>query len=110
MTHTSPCRCITTHPIEDLKWCWIKNKIGKEWAHFLRELTNKVIRWYTKWNEQEEVWYRRVESIQLPFSNFPPIDDATQRPSLIKGKETVEGGNKEEDLQRELEVAYEGQK
>ncbi|RDY06731.1 hypothetical protein CR513_09239, partial [Mucuna pruriens] len=44
MTHTSPCRCITTCPIEDFKWCWIKKKRGKEWAHFLQELTNKVIR------------------------------------------------------------------
>ncbi|RDY03035.1 hypothetical protein CR513_13441, partial [Mucuna pruriens] len=25
VTHTCPCRCVTTHPIEDLKWCWGKN-------------------------------------------------------------------------------------
>ncbi|RDY06730.1 hypothetical protein CR513_09238, partial [Mucuna pruriens] len=42
--------------------------------------------------------------------NFPPIDDVAQRLGLIKGKETIEGGNKEEDLKRELEIAYEGQK
>ncbi|RDX81016.1 hypothetical protein CR513_38359, partial [Mucuna pruriens] len=50
----------------------------------------------------------QVESAQLPFNNFPPVDDVAQRPNLVKGKEIVEGGSKEEDLKRELEAAYEG--
>ncbi|RDX91396.1 hypothetical protein CR513_26640, partial [Mucuna pruriens] len=45
MTHG---RGITTRPIEDLKWCWIKKKTGKKWAQFLQELTDKVIRWSPK--------------------------------------------------------------
>ncbi|RDX67002.1 hypothetical protein CR513_54184, partial [Mucuna pruriens] len=43
------------------------------------------------------------KSAQLPFSNFPLVDDVAQRPNLVKGKETVKGGSKEEDLKWELE-------
>ncbi|RDX82883.1 hypothetical protein CR513_36276, partial [Mucuna pruriens] len=33
------------------------------------------------------------------------LNDVAQGPCSIKGKETIEGGNKEEDLKRELEAA-----
>ncbi|RDY11564.1 hypothetical protein CR513_03755, partial [Mucuna pruriens] len=98
--HTCPCRCVTTCLVEDLKWCWVKRKTGEEWAHFLRDLTDKVIRWYLKWNEREE----------LPFHTPSLPVGEIQEPYLAKGKEVVEVGNEKEDLKSELGMAYKGQK
>ncbi|RDX67000.1 hypothetical protein CR513_54182, partial [Mucuna pruriens] len=83
MTHISLCRCITTRPIEDLKWCWIKKKTGKEWARFLRELTNKVIRWYPKWKEWEEVWYWCGKFPNIPLIGTQVIETQPTKSKII---------------------------
>ncbi|RDX89492.1 hypothetical protein CR513_28777, partial [Mucuna pruriens] len=50
--------CNTLCPIEDHKWCVVKNFMDEEWACFLRKSIDKQIRWYPKWNEREEViWH-----------------------------------------------------
>ncbi|RDX73470.1 hypothetical protein CR513_46925, partial [Mucuna pruriens] len=43
IAHTFTSKCMTLCPMEDFKWCWVKRKIGREWTHILRNLTNKSI-------------------------------------------------------------------
>ncbi|RDY01268.1 hypothetical protein CR513_15420, partial [Mucuna pruriens] len=45
----------TTCPIEDLHYSCIKPLAKAEWATRLDEATEKAIRWYSQWNERENV-------------------------------------------------------
>ncbi|RDY00994.1 hypothetical protein CR513_15751, partial [Mucuna pruriens] len=50
-THLFHCKRRMTYPIEDFKWSWIKT-MSKP---YLEEASEKILCWYPKWNEQENV-------------------------------------------------------
>ncbi|RDY03026.1 hypothetical protein CR513_13429, partial [Mucuna pruriens] len=51
-----------------------------------------------------------LRNIRTAWGSSSSMGDATQEPGLTKGKEIVKARNKKEDLKRELEAAYKGQK
>ncbi|RDX81402.1 hypothetical protein CR513_37930, partial [Mucuna pruriens] len=65
IAHTFTSKCVTSCPVKDFKWCCVKKRTGGEWAYFLRNIMDKSIHWYPKWNKREEVLYQ--------CKNFPNV-------------------------------------
>ncbi|RDX67903.1 hypothetical protein CR513_53169, partial [Mucuna pruriens] len=58
VTHVFHNKCKMMCPMEDFRWCFVKLMSNKEWTQYLRRSTDKVVCWYPKWNEKEDLGYR----------------------------------------------------